>query len=371
VFSGERLSHTRPLGTIHPRYDGTVHDRRPDDPLRVVGVTDEQIGDEQQAKHVEFGLITGERGADDPVMVRVAPVDGGLQVLVSQEAGNALPLHAETVDPEKFGDRTWVGTVGNKVKGDVEGADPDTVKRTFERVCGELAANFESYEEELRAPVVDEYLAATDAVEKFKGETAEVTVHFAPRDGNGPLAVTVGEGEWLNGEAAGKVRTRFWGEYDEDLELDDEAWSQLREQWEDDMEVTGRERTTEADAATTSVVDALRRQVTPKADAEALARSEYVGWYETNSNQSDVSGDVVWVRTGALSTALDDTSKGSGWINSLSRELQEKGYTKAGSIERRGHRVYPFKPEALDVDRDAVLGDDDGDDDDDGPEVAV
>lgn len=322
---------------------------------------DQQDGGEEQGLGLEYDLVTmTENPTDAAVSVTLSGGDGGgLTVALHDDSGGSFPCYAETgVSPEKLGNSTWRGTLGNILRDEAvlpDGADSEKVKSNFVRVCSGIAEKFEEeYADKLRSRTVDRLVEETDTVHMRRGEGASVSVTLT-HDGD-QMSHEFNIAEWRTGSAADEFCHAYYGHFMSEVDIvDDDEWQTLRNAWEEDMDVTAVEKTSDAATALTAARRHIMQTINATGDVAALATDDHAALVERDPKQSQTNGPTVWVPRAVITEALDKAEKGQSWRGTLSQLLQERGIMRGGSKEYKDDLRWPFKPEYVDVDVDEVL----------------
>ena len=257
-------------------------------------------------------------------------------------------------------------TIANTIVENVpDGVDSDEVRGALQDLFTDLDAKSEEVKKKLQPPDVAHVLNNTQAVKVYGGEDAQFLVDLKINGRETTIEFTAGE--WAN-DSPGPLKTQYANAYYEVLELDADQWREIRQSWQEDLEEVSREEQTTEDMVAAQLLEKLRKRRVPVDEKSMVTNDVNAALWDAPSEEraedddrgrqirtGEVPNDetVLWVRSQAVVSVLDDLGRGEEYTARLSRTLQEHSDIFASSTRHRidGDRMYlyPFNPDALNV----------------------
>jgi len=295
----------------------------------------------------------------DNATLSLEPQEEGIRVTVREQSDDGERVVYSAIHSRDFFDSTQKrNTIANEIH-DNASVEPGEVKTAFKHFCHKLSGNDLSQDrkEMFRTEIVEQLLAETQSVDVYASENTTIEISLI-KDGS-ERVIEFTPAEWTS-SAPGKLAERYFNTFLERIEVTDEEWSDLVEEWDEMKEVASRETTTTWDAIVDRVVMKLKKRHTPHADREAFKNDEKTTLYQPNNGEP-----TLWVRSSFMTDLIEDAGKQPEEISQLSKELKKRGLTRGATRKKSGIRAYPFDAEELGISENEVHTNDD----DDGPEV--
>lgn len=308
--------------------------------------------------------------------LRMTPVADGFRIRLYR--GDEQVYYVEA-DRDWWESRNKLGQIGNEIAEDI-GDSPSWVKSQLRKIANDLDTANDDLREKLRNPEVNGLLERTNRVLGYdSGDDLEMWVEIESPDGMTASAAefTFTLDEWM-GDATYLIDKQHFYRFNSHVDITEEDWEELREEWEEMMERQSPGTDPERERIADLILDKARSRLVGNVfeSREKAANDKWNGWFEPpDGDFSDHDEAVVWVRSQAIQSAIDDATakSGHGYIGTLTSTFHRLGVLAGeGKRARLGSskpKCYPFLLDALDLDEDdVILADDDDDPDGEVPE---
>lgn len=301
--------------------------------------------------------------------------DGKVLVIVWYTGdGEETRLHTRTYSSEFWNNPAEPGKIKNAVAEAVDAYDVslDAEKwgTKFETFLNDLAArSAQADETALSNPVVERFINATESVKILSGENTVWVIELSWGGRTGTIQLDY---KAINAHSPQPLTQEFSRVFYDVVDIEDDAWQKIRDEWVDMGELAGYEEQTEIDRRVDKAADEVERRMQVYADPGKLDNGTASAWYDETDTKgiTDGGGAVVWVKNELINDILDNDIEGLS-VGELGSRLMNEGYTVTSSETRQvagvKNRYWFFDADRLGVDEYDVHTDDD--DDDDGREV--
>jgi hypothetical protein len=240
-------------------------------------------------------------------------------------------------------------------------------ERSFDRAIAKVLDSDEKRQKIKRSPAVGTLLDRTEQVTVYPGD--ETVFRVALTHNGRTESIEFTPGEWTAPNPA-PLREKFSSTFYKTIDLDKDAWVQLRNQWEDEQVVREREGITGDRAIAELVRNDLNDTMDVYEEREAVARNDMAAWYDPDPDldtETYDGGAVIWAPAQVVLHALSAAGESKDFLQTLSREWRDMGVlagtskvTTFGSRSSRC-RAWPLNVGALafDPDFDLYMADDD------------
>jgi hypothetical protein len=248
----------------------------------------------------------------------------------------------------------------NKLKeslADRNGVDASESCRELREWFAEMNAHLQDERTALLPPEAEQILNATERVEVRGGETTTWHVTLTVDGQAKELEFTAAE---MTSGSPASLEEQYANQFYEILELGEDEWRTIRDEWQARKEVVAVVDETAKDSIAERVLEFLATAIMPVANRDKMGNDTVAAWVDrTNEAAHAEAGDdpVLWVQDSALVDAIDRAGKSATYKGSLIKNLISRGELHGSGTRRRWAwnrrvRVYPFVPDALGVDAD-------------------
>lgn len=272
-------------------------------------------------------------------------------------------LESATYNLKIFDSPTLRGQFLNSVESALarrDGADAEVARQELNEWFADMAARLENENEAIREflpPEIQQIIEGTESVEVRGGETTtwHVTLTFAGMTEE--VELTAGD---LVSDSGGALKEAIATKFYEVVEIGQDSWRAIRDEWQARKEVVAVVDETTADTIADRVLEFLGRDIIPVVSKEDMGNDVVAAWVDpTNeggyADLDDPEAAVVWVQSSAVDDALEAAGKSLEHKTQLIKDLGRRDDLYGSRARRRWAwdtrtAVYPFVPDALGVD---------------------
>lgn len=292
----------------------------------------------------------------DNLTVEYSPVGGGKMRLKAIYNGDTL--EDSDYPASVFSEPSVRAQFTNAVESGLEsrtGVDAAELKQVVVEWCAEMR-DVDSTErlETFHTPVVREIVEGTQAVEVHGGEDTTVTVRLNYHGETNELEFTTSE--WL-ASSPGALQEKMFSTFFDMVEVEEEGWAEIRDQWDDQKQVVSVVEETKNDAVAQRVIEYLSSACKPVSEKEDMGNAVEACWFDEGNaagyDNAPEDAAIVWVQDSFLVDQMEDAGKQVEYKSQLLKDLISRGDTYGERTRRRWvdkrTGFVPFKPDTLGV----------------------
>lgn len=325
----------------------------------------------------EFVSSVEEEFADGRVRI-VARFTPGGRVTLSGYADDEVLVSVD-VNANVFGNPQNRGMFLNELEGEIADHDPgEDAELDTEEVVAEIKSWFAEIHDALNRetminapPNVREILEATETpIVWNRGENSEWEVEMTMDGRTRTLTFNAGD---LTAQGGAPLRVKVMNHFGRKIDLETDDWETIVDHWtaEENVVIGHESEESAKDVQANKLLDQLAHNLIPVTDREKLKNSREAVWFDAENSTgyskkgTPADATIVWVQDAFLvdqmeQAGLDPTRDGEKANLLAHLAPSSRGDTYGPSMEKTWHGgqrprpMYPFTPEALNLDEDDV-----------------